>query len=1193
MELFQTENHYIIHNGDHSLWCDRSSGSLEAKSSHDLCSAWNPICIGRIYGVIGKLKIHPESEWKLLLIRQHTLVGTLAKEHNIYKINKIAVLSLSNSDPTDLDLELCKKHHFGIKKPERITQAGDDQTLSLQKTWNTIKSAAENVKIKKKDVKDKEKFERRIIEELLKMYNDSDFFYYSDTYDLTNSLQRQHQETYDKTAPLWRRVDDRFFWNKHMLQELMETEDLQADPWILPIIQGFVQMERCKMDFDENKKKMSSDSVTDFGNTKYIEPLGYDICIVSRRSRHRAGTRSRRRGIDKTGACANYVETEQIIEFSPHLVSFVQVRGSIPVFWSQSGFKYRPPPRLDKGDEETHGAFLTHFEEQLAVYSKLVIISLAELAGKETVIGDKYLSHILEYNSPDIAYVTFDFHEYCRGMKFENVSILTDGIRDIIKDQRYCWVDNKGPICEQRGVFRINCVDCLDRTNVVQTAIARIVMETQFRKLGLLPPEEILPTSCRLTYQQLWANNGDVISRQYAGTAALKGDFTRTGERKLTGLMKDGMNSANRYYLRFKDAHRQAAIDLTLGQPVSEEVLNLNTKSDAEEEEDTQELLEKEENVKMLIEDTKKMLIIEPEQCLGGWSLINADPQEGDPDKQEMDIILLLTQRAVYIGWYDDDEEQVTQYQRIFLEDLEKIEIGQEPSVFKSRFVCMRIHYRHFAEEGFFHTFRTPSTRLFNNVVVPVKDKEEARESLKAVCQAFVAAQEILSLELEVSDKPKLERKKTRPHPEVQDIHKQQQENSLAGIRLPRDISSDVMTTSPHTDEVQSAKEDEEEVWTPLNSDTHPTQEKISPGQRIKNMNFLPAALRGPFSKPSSSKNSNPIKISLPKMTLQSLNPVKMVKSGPAGKVAIKFSKMLDFMDKDHADGEVTIIDGDTESQPIPRVTDKGVRSGSLEAENDVVLDSCGILATSPSTILITSSSSGDKQHRQASSARPMSNIETSSSSQQNTDDAMFEAPQPMETDAGTVSAVETGVFHMDLQHTTDTRQDTAATNDTNTDPCQEQEDMLSLPSDKHTNGLPQTSQVPTDHNDIAEGLHEDYFTKIPPLLEEDLDQDELKTVLDRPKQLFHSNMKVSLSDSSLSLLEDKKSATGGDTSPFAKLKQKVTNLTLPGSGGGGRSPPQPPRGMIRKSQRVLDNFEDLVKQKLGNAECKTRIIFI
>jgi len=49
-------------------------------------------------------------------------------------------------------------------------------------------------------------------------------------------------------------------------------------------------------------------------------------------------------------------------------------------------------------------------------------------------------------------------------------------------DCLYCRVDRKGMICEQRGVFRVNCVDCLDRTNVVQTAIARIVMETQVRK---------------------------------------------------------------------------------------------------------------------------------------------------------------------------------------------------------------------------------------------------------------------------------------------------------------------------------------------------------------------------------------------------------------------------------------------------------------------------------------------------------------------------------------------------------------------------------------------------------------------------------------------------------------------------------------------------------------------------------------
>ena len=45
----------------------------------------------------------------------------------------------------------------------------------------------------------------------------------------------------------------------------------------------------------------------------------------------------------------------------------------------------------------------------------------------------------------------------------------------------YCCfrTDDKGIICDQRSVFRVNCMDCLDRTNVVQAAIARQVMETQ------------------------------------------------------------------------------------------------------------------------------------------------------------------------------------------------------------------------------------------------------------------------------------------------------------------------------------------------------------------------------------------------------------------------------------------------------------------------------------------------------------------------------------------------------------------------------------------------------------------------------------------------------------------------------------------------------------------------------------------
>lgn len=66
---------------------------------------------------------------------------------------------------------------------------------------------------------------------------------------------------------------------------------------------------------------------------------------------------------------ANFVETEQVRSdfvfdivqlylnykiikiidvYDGHTLSFVIIRGSIPIYWSQSGMKYRPPPRIDR-----------------------------------------------------------------------------------------------------------------------------------------------------------------------------------------------------------------------------------------------------------------------------------------------------------------------------------------------------------------------------------------------------------------------------------------------------------------------------------------------------------------------------------------------------------------------------------------------------------------------------------------------------------------------------------------------------------------------------------------------------------------------------------------------------------------------------------------------------------------------------
>ena len=58
------------------------------------------------------------------------------------------------------------------------------------------------------------------------MHNESDAFFYSNTYDLTNSIQQQYAKSYEHDQPLWKRADARFFWNKHMLNELIEQQVL-------------------------------------------------------------------------------------------------------------------------------------------------------------------------------------------------------------------------------------------------------------------------------------------------------------------------------------------------------------------------------------------------------------------------------------------------------------------------------------------------------------------------------------------------------------------------------------------------------------------------------------------------------------------------------------------------------------------------------------------------------------------------------------------------------------------------------------------------------------------------------------------------------------------------------------------------------------------------------------------------------
>ncbi|KAF6030421.1 hypothetical protein EB796_011262 [Bugula neritina] len=245
MEVYEASDFFIIQDGDHSLWCNRNTGSIEARPGEALCEAWNPVCIGKIDGVIGKIKVLPDSEWRLMLIRQRRHVGKTLNHANVYKIEKIALLPLSmKSLPSEFELTKCEKHHFGIAKPKQITLHGKQM---LQSTWHSIQKVKDSVQSKKngKDPqKEYDRLEKRILEELCKMFNISSFYYYSPDGDLTNSVQRQSLPTYNAKEPLWKRADERFFWNKSLLDDLISSNNPAADHWIQPIIQGFFDIKR-------------------------------------------------------------------------------------------------------------------------------------------------------------------------------------------------------------------------------------------------------------------------------------------------------------------------------------------------------------------------------------------------------------------------------------------------------------------------------------------------------------------------------------------------------------------------------------------------------------------------------------------------------------------------------------------------------------------------------------------------------------------------------------------------------------------------------------------------------------------------------------------------------------------------------------------------------------------------------------
>lgn len=223
-------------------------------SGWDLSSVDDIECIGITHGIVGVISLPNVYEPHLVIIKEATPVGVLYPPHLVYKIKSICLLS---SDEPDAVLTACTRHSrsshttpthsrnsssssssINANNVNANTTTGSSRTKLFEgnqlmnKTWGAVKSAGTTIKNTTQQaaalasnqvkssvgIKDPTRIEKRITDELHKIFDDTDSFYFCFDHDITNNLQRHLPVgSTDVQTP-----DERFFWNMHMIEDIMK-----------------------------------------------------------------------------------------------------------------------------------------------------------------------------------------------------------------------------------------------------------------------------------------------------------------------------------------------------------------------------------------------------------------------------------------------------------------------------------------------------------------------------------------------------------------------------------------------------------------------------------------------------------------------------------------------------------------------------------------------------------------------------------------------------------------------------------------------------------------------------------------------------------------------------------------------------------------------------------------------------------
>ncbi|XP_010273908.1 PREDICTED: phosphoinositide phosphatase SAC3-like isoform X2 [Nelumbo nucifera] len=235
-------------------------------------------------------------------------------------------------------------------------------------------------------------------------------FFFSYSYHVMRSLQKNlcNHETGQVL------YETMFVWNEFLTRGI--RNHLKNTLWTVALVYGFFKQANFSISGKEFK-----------------------LTLIARRSRHYAGTRYLKRGVNEKGRVANDVETEQIVcedvpEGCPtQISSVVQNRGSIPLFWSQetSRLNIKPDIILSKKDQNYEATRL-HFENLVKRYGNPIIIlnliKTREKKPRESILRAEF-ANAIDFINKDLSeenrlkFLHWDLHKHSRS-KATNVLAL-------------------------------------------------------------------------------------------------------------------------------------------------------------------------------------------------------------------------------------------------------------------------------------------------------------------------------------------------------------------------------------------------------------------------------------------------------------------------------------------------------------------------------------------------------------------------------------------------------------------------------------------------------------------------------------------------------------------------------------------------------------------------------------------------